>query len=176
MVLRLGFYTPQQLTQIVTRSAGIMKITIEPEAALELGRRSRGTPRIANRLLKRVRDFAQERANGIVTSAVAKEALSRLEIDEHGLDMMDRQILQLIIERFEGGPVGIDTIAAAIGEDRDTLEDVYEPFLVQEGFLERTRRGREVSERGYAHVGKTKPVSTRASTQVALGLGESSDS
>jgi Holliday junction DNA helicase RuvB len=157
MVMRLEFYTPEQLTQIVLRSAGILGMTIDNDAALEIGRRSRGTPRIANRILKRLRDYAQERANGVVTREVAQRGLRMLDIDERGLDRMDRQILGTIIEKFNGGPVGVDTIAAAIGEDRDTVEDVYEPYLIQEGFLARTRRGREVTTGGYEHLGKQAP-------------------
>lgn len=154
MVLRLGFYSSEELRTIVDRSARILDTKIEPGAALEIGRRSRGTPRIANRLLKRVRDFAQERAEGIVTLAAAKGALALLEIDESGLDRMDRTILETIIDKFNGGPVGVDTISAAIGEDRDTVEDVYEPYLLQEGFLARTRRGREATEAAYRLLGR----------------------
>ncbi len=155
MVMRLGYYSPVELTRIAKRSAQIMGIEMHDAAAEELGRRSRGTPRIVNRLLKRVRDFAQERAQGIVTIEVAYQALTLLDIDSVGLEKMDRAILELIIDRFDGGPVGVDTIAAAIGEDRDTLEDVYEPYLVQEGFIARTRRGREVTEMGYNHCGRS---------------------
>jgi len=176
MVLRLGYYSPEELTRIVLRSADIIGIRLIPDAAEELGRRSRGTPRIVNRLLKRVRDFAEERSDGVVTRSVAQEALKLLDIDHRGLDRMDRAILEMIIERFEGGPVGIETISASIGEERDTLEDVYEPFLVQEGYLSRTRRGREVTNQGYEHCGKVRPKNSRAQgRQVTLGIAESAD-
>lgn len=153
IALRLEFYTEGELQQIIQRSANILGVDVSAEAALEIGRRSRGTPRIANRLLKRIRDFAQERAGGVVSPEVVTQAVSLLDIDAAGLDRMDRSILKLIIDKFSGGPVGIETIAAAIGEDRETIEDVYEPFLIQQGLLARTRRGREVTPRGYAHVG-----------------------
>src|SRR5207249_4365389 len=125
---------------------------IEADAATEIGLRSRGTPRIANRLLKRIRDYAQERAKGVISKDVANKALELLDIDQRGLDRMDRLILETIIDKFDGGPVGIETIAAAIGEDKETLEDVYEPFLIQEGLIARTRRGREATELGYRHL------------------------
>ncbi len=153
IALRLEFYSEIELQQIVQRSATILGVEIFPEAALEIGRRARGTPRIANRLLKRIRDFAQERADGVISPEVVNHAVSLLDIDACGLDRMDRAILILIIDKFSGGPVGIETIAAAIGEDHETIEDVYEPFLIQQGFIARTRRGREVTPRGYAHVG-----------------------
>ena len=176
MVLRLGYYSPEELTRIVLRSADIIGIRLIPDAAEELGRRSRGTPRIVNRLLKRVRDFAEERSDGVVTRSVAQEALKLLDIDHRGLDRMDRAILEMIIERFEGGPVGIETISASIGEERDTLEDVYEPFLVQEGYLSRTRRGREVTNQGYEHCGKVRPKNSGAyGRQVTLGIADSAD-
>lgn len=154
IVLRLEFYNDQQLCEIVQRSAKILGIEIGADAALEIGRRARGTPRIANRLLKRIRDFAQERAGGKISVEVVNQAVSLLDIDPRGLDRMDRAILELVIEKFSGGPVGIETISAAIGEDRETLEDVYEPFLIQQGFMARTRRGREITPLGYAHVGR----------------------
>lgn len=154
MVMRLGFYAVQDLRKIIERSAQILQIKLEEDAALEIAQRSRGTPRIANRILKRVRDFAQERANGKIDVAVARQALQLLDIDQRGLERMDRLILETIIEKFEGGPVGIETISAAVGEDKDTLEDVYEPYLTQEGFIARTRRGREVTELGFLHLGK----------------------
>lgn len=157
MVLRLGFYSADDLRAIVERSAQILNVQVEYEAAIEIGRRARGTPRIANRILKRVRDFAQERAKGVVTLEVARRALELLSIDTRGLDQMDRLIMETIIDKFSGGPVGIDTISAAIGEDKETLEDVYEPFLLQEGLLMRTRRGREVTDSGYDHLGKRRP-------------------
>jgi Holliday junction DNA helicase RuvB len=154
IVLRLEFYTEDELQQIIERSAKILEIQISPEAAREIGRRARGTPRIANRLLKRIRDYAQERAAGVISPEVVAHAVSMLDIDASGLDRMDRSILRLIVEKFSGGPVGIETIAAAIGEDRETIEDVYEPFLIQQGLLARTRRGREVTRRGYEHLGR----------------------
>jgi Holliday junction DNA helicase RuvB len=153
LVHRLDFYGPRDLAQIVTRSAGLLGISIEPAAADALATRARGTPRIANRLLRRTRDFAEERADGVIRKEVVDRALALLEIDECGLDKMDRALLTLIIEKFDGGPVGVDTVAAALGEDRETVEDVFEPFLLQEGFLARTRRGREVSARAYLHLG-----------------------
>jgi Holliday junction DNA helicase RuvB len=157
MVFRLSFYTPAELAEIVLRSAKILKISISPEAAQEIGARSRGTPRIANRLLKRARDYAQERASGKLSLDVTAQALKLLEVDQRGLDRMDRAVIELIIDKVHGGPVGIETIAAAIGEDKDTIEDVYEPFLLQEGFIARTRRGREVTELAYKHVGRDYP-------------------
>lgn len=166
MVMRLGFYNAEELRQIVVRSAGILGVEVEAQAALEIGRRSRGTPRVANRLLRRVRDYAQEKAGRVVTLDVARQALELLDVDGRGLDGMDREILKLIIEKFDGGPVGIETISVALGEDRETLEDVYEPYLVQEGFLARTRRGREVTDSGYEHLG----LSRRHSRQMDFEL------
>ena len=157
IVERLGFYPPDDLTRIVHRSAGILKVSIEPEGATEIARRSRGTPRIANRLLRRVRDFAQVKASGVVTREVAAEALARLNVDELGLDDMDARLLTTIIEKFGGGPVGLATIAAAVGEDAGTLEEVYEPYLLQEGFLERTPRGRVATANAYRRFGITPP-------------------
>jgi len=154
MVMRLEFYTPEELTQVVKRSASILAMPLGEDAALEIGRRARGTPRIANRLLKRLRDYAQERASGTLTLDVAREALKLLDVDARGLDRMDRLLLGIVIDKFAGGPVGVETIAAAIGEDKDTVEDVYEPYLIQEGLLARTRRGREVTESGYEHMGR----------------------
>lgn len=156
MILRLSFYGEADLQRIVERSATILGITLEPGAAIEIGRRARGTPRIANRILKRVRDYAEERANGRVNLEVTQAAMALLDIDPRGLDRMDRLILETIIDKFDGGPVGLDTIAAAIGEESETLEDVYEPFLLQEGFLARTRRGREASDLAYGHLGRTR--------------------
>ncbi|HET8625341.1 MAG TPA: Holliday junction branch migration DNA helicase RuvB [Gemmatimonadales bacterium] len=157
IVERLGFYPPEDLTTIVTRSAGILRAAIEPTGASEIARRSRGTPRVANRLLRRVRDYAQVRADGTITGAVAAEALARLNVDEFGLDDMDARILTIIIEKFGGGPVGLGTIAVAIGEDADTLQDVYEPYLIQQGFLERTPRGRCATPHAYRRFGITPP-------------------
>jgi Holliday junction DNA helicase RuvB len=157
IALRLDFYDVAALATIVTRSAGILGIRIEPQAAREIGARSRGTPRIANRLLRRLRDFAEvagERALGLDT---AREGLKRLEVDEHGFDELDRRILQTIIEKFGGGPVGVAAVAASLGEDRGTLEDLYEPFLIQAGFLQRTPRGRVASALAYRHLGIVPP-------------------
>jgi holliday junction DNA helicase RuvB len=157
IVERLGFYPPEDLTRIVKRSAGILKVEVEPAGAEEIARRSRGTPRIANRLLRRVRDYAQVKADGVVTAAVAADALARLNVDELGLDDMDARILTTIIEKFGGGPVGIGTIAAAVSEDAGTLEEVYEPYLLQQGFLERTPRGRVATANAYRRFGITPP-------------------
>ena len=161
MVFRLDFYKPQDLTRIIQRSAGILGVSIEPEAADEIGARSRGTPRIANRLLKRVRDYAQHLGKKVISVAETQIALKMLEIDRKGLEKMDRLILETVITKFSGGPVGIDTIAAAVGEDKDTIEDVYEPFLVQQGFLVRSKRGREASLQAYEHLGLEQPKQTR---------------
>jgi len=157
VISRLDFYTEEELSIIVTRSARIMGISIEPEGAMEMARRSRGTPRIANRLLRRVRDFAQVRADGVITRQVADDALLLLEIDEMGFDPMDRLIMLTIIDKFSGGPVGLDTLAAAICEESDTIEDVYEPFLIQNGFLNRTPRGRTATRSAYLHFGRIFP-------------------
>ncbi|MBQ7737751.1 MAG: Holliday junction branch migration DNA helicase RuvB [Oscillospiraceae bacterium] len=151
--LRLELYTPEELKKIVQRSAGILGIDIEPSGAEEIARRSRGTPRIANRLLRRVRDFAQVTADGVITRQVADQALSRLEVDHMGLDNLDRRMLRSIITYYGGGPVGLDTLAATINEEAVTLEDVYEPYLLQQGFLTRTPRGRCVTQKAYEHLG-----------------------
>ncbi|MCO6429766.1 MAG: Holliday junction branch migration DNA helicase RuvB [Deltaproteobacteria bacterium] len=156
LVFRLNYYSAQDLGRILKRSAKILSIELDSKAADEIAVRSRGTPRIANRILKRVRDYAQERGSGVVTGEVINSALNLLEIDSCGLDRMDRLILETIIDKFDGGPVGIDTIGAAIGEDKETIEDVYEPFLLQEGYVARTRRGREVTDLGYAHMNRTR--------------------
>ncbi len=153
VLLRLELYTPEQLAQIVTRSAGILGIEIEHDGALEIASRSRGTPRIANRLLRRVRDIAQVEYDGIITEQVAQKALSRFEIDELGLDDFDRKMLSTIITNYSGGPVGLDTLAAALGEEAVTIEDVYEPYLMQIGFLARTARGRCATKLAYDHLG-----------------------
>jgi Holliday junction DNA helicase RuvB len=142
IVARLEFYSPQELTQIVARSARLLSMLVEPDGALEIARRARGTPRIANRLLRRVRDYAEVRAGGDVTRPVADAALSMLDVDASGLDTMDRKLLSTVLDKFGGGPVGVDNLAAAIGEERDTIEDVLEPYLIQQGFLQRTSRGR----------------------------------
>ncbi|MBU5614979.1 Holliday junction branch migration DNA helicase RuvB [Geomonas azotofigens] len=157
VISRLEFYTHDELAFIITRSARIFGMEIAPDGALELARRSRGTPRIANRLLRRVRDFAQVRADGVITRKVADQALALLEIDDMGFDTMDRAILLTIIDKFGGGPVGLDTIAAAISEESDTIEDVYEPFLIQNGFLNRTPRGRVATAAAYHHFGRIAP-------------------
>lgn len=153
VIFRLELYSPEELTQIVTRSAGILGIACDPTGAQELARRSRGTPRIANRFLKRVRDFAQVMGDGDITAQLAAAALDRLEVDYLGLDAIDRRILTTIITSYAGGPVGLDTLAAAVGEESVTIEDVYEPFLMQEGFLSRTARGRCVTQKAYQHLG-----------------------
>ena len=151
--LRLEFYTVEQLTDIVTRSAGQLEVSIDKMGATEIARRSRGTPRIANRLLRRVRDFAQVSFDGAINEQVAKESLSVLDVDNQGFDFMDRKMLMTIIEKFDGGPVGLDNLAAAIGEDKETLEDVIEPFLIQQGFIQRTHRGRIATAQTYLHFG-----------------------
>ncbi len=154
VILRLDFYSPQELVAIVKRSANLLNITIDEGGALEIGRRARGTPRIANRLLKRVRDFAEVRGDGVVSASMADAALRMLEVDELGFDEMDRRILLTIIDKFQGGPLGLDTLATAVCEDKTTIEDVYEPFLIQCGFLARTPRGRVATPRAYAHFGR----------------------
>ena len=154
---RLEFYTAAELTRIVTRSANLLKIEIDPNGALEIARRSRGTPRIVNRLLRRVRDFAEVRADGVITREVADDALAMLDVDASGLDVMDRKLLRTVLDKFAGGPVGVDNLAAAIGEERDTIEDVLEPFLIQQGFLQRTPRGRLATALAYRHFGLAPP-------------------
>jgi Holliday junction DNA helicase RuvB len=158
IVARLEFYTPEELTRIVTRSARLLEIPIEADGALEIARRSRGTPRIANRLLRRVRDFAEVRAAGNITSEVADLALQMLDVDVLGLDVMDRKLLRCVLDKFGGGPVGVDNLAAAIGEERDTIEDVLEPFLIQQGFMQRTNRGRIATALSYRHFGLAPPA------------------
>ncbi len=153
IVARLEFYSPEELTQIVERSARLLTVAIDGEGALEIARRSRGTPRIANRLLRRVRDFAEVKATGLVTRSVADMALRMLDVDAIGLDLMDRKLLAAVIEKFGGGPVGVENLAAAIGEERDTIEDVLEPFLIQQGYLQRTQRGRVATALAYRHFG-----------------------
>jgi len=159
LIERLHYYPPDDIAQILTRSARILGVPTDPAGTTEIARRSRGTPRVANRLLKRVRDYAQVRADGKITAAVAAEALKRLDVDEFGLDDMDARILKAIIEQFEGGPVGVATVAAAVGEDPGTLEEVYEPFLMQQGFLARTPRGRCATASAYRHFGFPPPKS-----------------
>ncbi len=158
VVDRLEFYTNEELKTIILRSARVLGVEIEEEGALELARRSRGTPRLANRLLKRVRDFAQVKYDGRITRQVADYALDLLDVDKYGLDHNDRMILLTMIEKFQGGPVGLDTLAAALSEDAGTLEDVYEPYLLQNGFIQRTPRGRIVTERAYGHLGIPSPL------------------
>jgi Holliday junction DNA helicase RuvB len=163
---RLNFYAVEDLELVVRRTAEVLKVEVTPEGAKEIARRSRGTPRVANRLLRRVRDYAQVRADGVISEDVARAALAMLDVDQYGLDDMDARILKVIIEKFEGGPVGVATIGAAIGEDASTLEEVYEPFLVQQGFLQRTSRGRVATAAAYRHFGFVPP--TQPSEQVAL--------
>ena len=153
IVQRLEFYSVEDLTYIVARSAGCLNLELEQQAAFEVARRSRGTPRIANRLLRRVRDYADVRNGGVISVDVAKQALSMLDIDDAGFDYLDRKLLSAVIERFDGGPVGLDNLAAAIGEERDTIEDVLEPYLIQQGFLQRTPRGRIATSQTYRHFG-----------------------
>lgn len=165
VVARLELYTPEELCRIAKRSAGILGIEIEPEGAMELARRSRGTPRIVNRFLKRVRDFAQVIGNGVITKEIAAEALSRLEVDELGLDSIDRRLLSIMIRHYNGGPVGLETLAAAIGEEAVTIEDVYEPYLMQIGFLSRTPRGRCATALAYEHLGITPPAAENSAPE-----------
>lgn len=157
IVSRLEFYTPEELSKIVSRSAGLLNVKISPDGAFEIARRARGTPRIVNRLLRRVRDYAEVKADGHVTRAVADAALSMLDVDAIGLDIMDRKLLLAVLEKFSGGPVGVDNLAAAISEERDTIEDVLEPYLIQQGFLKRTPRGRMATAAAYQHFGITLP-------------------
>ncbi len=153
IVARLEFYTSEELERIVNRSAGLLQVPVEDDGALEIARRSRGTPRIANRLLRRVRDYAQVKGDGRITRGMADQALALLDVDPLGFDVMDRKLLEAVIHRFDGGPVGLDNVAAAIGEERDTIEDVIEPFLIQQGFLQRTPRGRIATLAAYRHLG-----------------------
>jgi Holliday junction DNA helicase RuvB len=161
IVARLEYYSAEDLTRIVTRSAQILAIDTDVAGAAEIARRSRGTPRIANRLLRRVRDYAQIRADGRITREVADQALALLKVDALGFDHMDRRLLEAVIEKFDGGPVGVDSLAAAIGEERGTIEDVLEPFLIQQGFLMRTPRGRMATQTAYVHFGLTPPAPLR---------------
>ncbi len=165
VVIRLDYYSAEQLRIIVERSARILQIAIEPAAAVEIARRSRGTPRIANRLLRRVRDFAQIDGDGAVSLELAKSSLAQLDVDELGLDEMDKRLLRTLIEKFSGGPVGVNTLAVAVGEEAGTLEEIYEPFLIQEGFLKRTPRGRVVTPRAYQHLGFSRPPHQAATQQ-----------
>ena len=168
VTLRLELYTPEELAQIVTRSAGLLDVPIESDGAMEIAHRSRGTPRIANRMLRRVRDFAQVKAGGVITRPVADQALTALEVDHLGLDAVDRRMLASIIEHYGGGPVGLETLAATINEEAITLEDVYEPYLMQMGFLTRTPRGRCVTRRAYEHLGLTVPGGACGLEQLSL--------
>jgi Holliday junction DNA helicase RuvB len=154
VILRLDYYMPEDLYKIIVRSANILKIEVDEQGAQEIARRSRGTPRVANRLLRRIRDFAQVKADNKINKSVAEDALSRLEVDSRGFDEMDKRILLTIIEKFNGGPVGVNTIAVAVSEDSTTIEEVYEPFLIQQGYLKRTPRGREVTHLAYKHFNK----------------------
>jgi Holliday junction DNA helicase RuvB len=157
IVARLEFYNAAELTRIVTRSAALLKAPMDPDGAHEIAKRSRGTPRIANRLLRRVRDYAEVKADGDITKKVADAALAMLDVDPVGFDLMDRKLLEAVLFKFSGGPVGIDNLAAAIGEERDTIEDVLEPYLIQQGYLQRTPRGRIATPAAYSHFGVTAP-------------------
>ena len=157
IVARLEFYTTEELTKIITRSASLLKADIDPEGSIEIAKRARGTPRIANRLLRRVRDYAEVKGTGTITKAMADAALKMLDVDPSGFDVMDRKLLEAILYKFDGGPVGIDNLAAAIGEERDTIEDVLEPYLIQQGYLQRTSRGRVATRQAYEHFGLTPP-------------------
>ncbi len=159
IVARLEFYTAEELASIVRRSAGLLNVGMDDEGGFEVARRSRGTPRIANRLLRRVRDYAEVKGNGHITQALANKALAMLDVDPQGFDLMDRKLLEAVIHRFDGGPVGLDNIAASIGEERDTIEDVIEPYLIQQGYLQRTPRGRIATLAAYRHLGVVPPVS-----------------
>jgi holliday junction DNA helicase RuvB len=160
IVARLEFYSAEELAQIVRRSAGLLDVPLDAEGGFEIARRSRGTPRVANRLLRRVRDFADMKGDGTITKPLADKALAMLDVDLHGLDVMDRKLLEAVVHRFDGGPVGLDNVAAAIGEERDTIEDVIEPFLIQQGFLQRTPRGRVATLAAYRHLGVAPPKSS----------------
>lgn len=172
VTLRLDYYAASDLAGIVRRSAGILAVEISPDAAVEIAGRARGTPRVANRLLRRVRDFALIKADGRITLPVTREALRLLEVDERGLDEMDRRLLEALITKYQGGPVGLNTLAVVVGEEAGTLEDVYEPYLIQEGFLKRTARGREATPLAYTHLGFKPPASARP-TAVREGSGQS---
>lgn len=167
IIHRLDYYFPEEIEEIIVRSAKILKISLEGEGAKEIARRSRGTPRIANRLIRRVRDYSQVKADGVITRQVALEGLSMLDVDQRGFDLMDRKILLTIIEKFSGGPVGIETLASAISEEKDSIEDVYEPFLIQQGFIQRTPRGRVATPLAYQHFG-LKHSSSAAQEQLSF--------
>ena len=168
VIIRFDFYTPTELKTIVTRSAAILDVEMTQDGADEIAGRSRGTPRVANRLLRRVRDFAQVKAKGVITREVASRALDMLEIDEKGFDKMDRRLLLAIIDKFGGGPVGIEALAASLHEEKDAIEDLYEPYLLQEGYLNRTPRGRIATELSYAHLGRPYKKAGKADTQDGL--------
>jgi Holliday junction DNA helicase RuvB len=172
IIQRLNYYSTEDLTVIVQRSSEILGVECKPEGAIELAKRSRGTPRVANRLLRRVRDYAQVRANGVITKDVADEALRMLDVDEYGLDEMDARVLKTLIEHFEGGPVGLNTLAVAVGEDAGTLEEVYEPFLIQNGFLMRTPRGRQATNRAFHRFGYALPASRTGVPESQVNLFE----
>ena len=157
IVSRLEFYTAEELQRIVVRSAGLLNTPLDLEGGIEIAKRSRGTPRIANRLLRRVRDYAEVKGNGRITQEMATKALAMLDVDPQGFDLMDRKLLEAVINRFDGGPVGLDNIAASIGEERDTIEDVIEPYLIQQGYLQRTPRGRIATVAAYRHLGVVPP-------------------
>jgi Holliday junction DNA helicase RuvB len=174
IVQRLEFYGVDDLAGIVSRSSGLLEIPIEPEGGREIARRARGTPRIANRLLRRVRDFAEVKGDGEITQAIAQQALDMLKVDQQGFDNLDRRFLLMLIEKFEGGPVGIDSLAAALSEERGTLEDVLEPYLIQQGYLIRTPRGRMATKSAYIHFGLQPPASS-APHSLPLDLGATDD-
>jgi Holliday junction DNA helicase RuvB len=157
IVSRLEFYSPEELLSIVMRSAGLLSTPMDESGGMELAKRSRGTPRIANRLLRRVRDFAQIKGSGVITLEMANQALKMLDVDQLGFDVMDRKFLEALVHRFDGGPVGLDNLAASMGEERDTIEDVIEPYLLQQGYLQRTPRGRIATARAYEHLGLEPP-------------------
>jgi len=170
IVQRLEFYSAKDLVTIVQRSAGILGVPIDEQGAIEIAHRSRGTPRIANRLLRRVRDFAEVKGGGRISLDIAQQALDMLNVDKRGFDMMDRKLLLAIIEKFDGGPVGLDSVAAAIGEERDTIEDVIEPYLIQQGFMMRTPRGRVATKHAYQHFGLSSGAEQQVDTQQSMGL------
>ena len=158
IVARLEFYAVDELEHIVRRSAGLLQVACDDDGAREIAKRARGTPRIANRLLRRVRDYAQVKGNGTITASIAHDALTMLDVDPLGFDVMDRKLLEAVVHRFDGGPVGLDNVAASIGEDRETIEDVIEPYLIQQGYLQRTPRGRMATAAAYRHLGVAAPA------------------
>ena len=171
IIFRLEMYSPEELSQIVSRSARILNVKVEPDGLLEIAKRSRGTPRIANRMLKRVRDYAQVRGDGCITQEIAREGLDMLDVDRLGLDRVDRTLLFTMIDKFGGGPVGLDTLAASTGEDANTIEDVYEPYLLQLGFIQRTPRGRVCTPQVYEHLGRVRPQNAPDAEQLSM-LGQ----